>query len=357
MQRRLETLRAFLAGQNLSGLLITKPENRRYFSGFCGSAGALLITANDARLITDFRYLEQAALQAPGFSVVRHGSSIYETIGRLVDEMHITKLGFEADFVSFAAYKLLEENLAAAELCPVQLDALRARKDEAELDRIRKAVAIADDAFAYILERIRIGMSENEVAFELETCMRRLGSEKPAFDTIVASGKRGALPHGLPTDKLLAAGDLVTMDFGAVYQGYHSDMTRTVAMGQASDEQKRIYQTVLTAQLTGIKAVRAGQLCREVDAAARDYITAAGYGEFFGHGLGHCVGLIIHEEPRLSPANETGRLAANMVVTVEPGIYLPDWGGIRIEDMVVVTVEGCEVLTASGKDLIEIDRR
>lgn len=356
MQRRLETLRVFIAEHELDGLLVSKPQNRRYFSGFSGSAGVLLITANTAQLLTDFRYLAQAAAEAPGFAIIRHGNSIYETIGRIAADLRLKKLGFETDFVSFETYELLNKALTAAELYPVKLDSLRARKDQSELALIRKAVAIADTAYSHVLTIIRVGMSEREVAFELETRMRKLGSEKPAFATIVASGERGALPHGLASDKLLAAGDFVTMDFGSVYQGYHSDITRTLVMGEASLKQRQIYQTVLTAQLAGVKAVKAGRLCREVDAVARDIIAAAGYGEFFGHGLGHGVGLMIHEEPRLSPTNASGRLAADMVVTVEPGIYIPEWGGVRIEDTVAVTADSCDVLTASSKDLIEIDR-
>jgi Xaa-Pro aminopeptidase len=270
--------------------------------------------------------------------------------------MNVTRLGFETDYVSFETYGLLSKALAGPELCPVKLDFLRAQKSQAEIALIQEAVAIADTAFTQILDIVHIGMSERELSFELETRMRKLGSEKPAFDTIVASGKRSALPHGLASDKLLESGDFVTLDFGAVYQGYHSDMTRTLVMGSATEKQRQVYQTVLAAQLEGVQAVKAGRLCRDVDAAARDVIAAAGYNEFFGHGLGHCVGLMIHEEPRLSPANEAGRLAENMVVTVEPGIYIPEWGGVRIEDIVVVTAGGCDILTTSSKQLIEIDR-
>lgn len=356
MQQRLELLRAFIAEQKLDSLLVSKSQNRRYFSGFTGSAGVLLITAHTAQLITDFRYIEQASNQAQEFEIVRHGNSIYETVGRLVSELNAKKIGFETDYVSFEVHGQLSKALGPVELSPVKLDGLRAQKDQTEMALIKQAVAIADAAFAHVLDVIRIGMSELDIAFELETRMRKLGSEKPAFDTIVASGKRSALPHGTATNKLLEAGDFVTMDFGAVYQGYHSDMTRTLVMGSATDKQKQVYQTVLTAQIEGVKAVRSGRLCHEVDATARGIITAAGYGEYFGHGLGHCVGLMIHEDPRLSPTNETGRLAENMVVTVEPGIYIPDWGGVRIEDIVVVTATGCDILTTSSKQLIEIDR-
>lgn len=356
MQPRLKLLRSYMAEQELDGLVISKPVNRRYFSGFAGTAGLLLITEKKAQLITDFRYIEQAGKQAKGFEIVRHGKSIYETVNHLIGELHVKRIGFEADHVSFETYELLSKTLASAALAPIKLDQLREQKDSDEIVLIKRAVAIADTAFSHILSLIRAGMSELDVAFELESTMRKLGSERPAFATIVASGARSAMPHGIASDKLLEPGDFVTMDFGAVYQGYHSDMTRTVVIGRATDRQKDLYQTVLSAQLAGLTAVRASRLCREVDAAARDIIAAAGFGEYFGHGLGHCVGLAIHEEPRLSPANEFGVLAENMVVTVEPGVYLPDWGGVRIEDLVVVTADGCDILTASEKQLIEIDR-
>ena len=315
----------------------------------------LLITAETAALVTDFRYIEQADKQAKGFEIVRHGNVIYETLSKIADKFGLKKIGFESDFVSFEVYRLLGQAFATAEVIPIKLDHLRVQKDPEEIALIKKAVDIADAAFSHVLRMIHPGISELDVAFELETTMRRLGSAKPAFDTIVASGKRSAMPHGVASDKLLEMGDLVTMDFGAVYQGYHSDMTRTVVLGKATDAQRRVYDTVLKAQLTGVGAVKAGKLCCEVDAEARNVITAANYGEYFGHGLGHCVGLVIHEEPRLSPMNQTGRLAENMVVTVEPGIYIPDWGGVRIEDIVVVTSSGCDILTASDKQLSEID--
>lgn len=355
MQSRLQSLRGFMLQQEIDSLIISKPENRRYFSGFTGTAGMLLITEKTAALITDFRYVEQASKQANGFDIVRHGNVIFETLSKITSEFGSKKIGFESDFVSFEGYQLLGQACAKAELIPVKLDHLRGQKDPEEIALITKAVAIADSAFSHVLRMIRPGISELDVAFELETTMRRLGSAKPAFDTIVASGKRSAMPHGVASDKLLEKGDFVTMDFGAVFQGYHSDMTRTVVLGKATDMQRKVYDTVLKAQLTGVQAVKAGKLCFEVDAEARSVIAAADYAEYFGHGLGHCVGLVIHEDPRLSPANETGRLAENMVVTVEPGIYIPDWGGVRIEDIVVVTSSGCNILTASDKQLSEID--
>lgn len=356
MQRRINLLRSFMAKQELDSMVISKPENRRYFSGFTGSAGLLVITESTAQLITDFRYVEQASQQAPDFEVVRHGQLIYETISQLAETLGLKRTGFETDFVSFETYESLRKSLARTELSPVKLDHLRTQKDCDELACIKKAVAIADAAFNRIVDVIAVGMSERDIAVELETVMRRMGSERPSFTTIVASGVRSSMPHGVATDKLLEKGDYVTLDFGAVFQGYHSDMTRTLVMGTATERQKNIYQTVLSAQLIGVQAVRPNRLCRDVDAEARNVIAAAGYANYFGHGLGHCVGLAIHEDPRLSPLSESAVLAENMVVTVEPGIYIPDWGGVRIEDMVVVTASGCEILTGSVKQLIEIDR-
>ena len=223
-----------------------------------------------------------------------------------------------------------------------------------ELACIRRAMEIGDEAFEYILTYIRPGISELDVAAALENCMRQKGSQRPSFDTIVASGKRGSLPHGTATEKLINVGEFVTMDYGAVYKGYHSDMTRTVCMGRADEKQRHVYSTVLKAQELGVSLVQPGASGKEVDRLVRQQIAEAGYGRYFGHGLGHSVGLEIHEEPRLSPSSTCEALAENMLVTVEPGIYIPDWGGVRIEDTVVVKEGGCEILTHSPKELIEL---
>ena len=227
-------------------------------------------------------------------------------------------------------------------------------KDAGELKLLQKSMDISQQAFAKIMPLIKPGVSEAFISLELEFAMRRLGAEGKAFDFIVASGTRSALPHGVASDKLLAAGDFVTLDFGAVYKGYHSDMTRTLCLGPASEKQREIYALVLKAQEAGCQAVRPGKSGKEIDAVARQIINEAGYGEYFGHGLGHGLGLMIHEEPRLSPLGER-ILKAGMPVTVEPGIYLPGWGGVRIEDTVVVSADGCVNLTQhTGKKLLEI---
>lgn len=351
MTPRLDTLRAFLAAQDLAGVIIAKPENRRYFSGFTGSSGLLLVTADKARLLTDFRYIEQANREASDIRVIRHGSDPFETLAAEIKAADGARFGFESDFTAWDGYRKLSEFVVQP--VPVHLDKLRMVKDEAELASLRVAVRLADNAFSHILPFLKPGVSESDIALEIEFFMRKMGAEKAAFDIIVASGPRSALPHGRASDKRIAAGEFVTMDFGAVYEGYHSDITRTVVVGKASPRQREIYDLVLAAQRAGLAAAQAGKSCREVDGVARKVIADAGFGDYFGHGLGHGLGLAIHEEPRLSPMCDI-ELAPNMTVTVEPGVYLPDWGGVRIEDTVVVTANGVEVLTASSKELIEL---
>ena len=341
----------------IEGMLITKPENRHYFSGFSGSAGTLLISDHESKLLTDFRYIEQAAAQAKQCEILRYTASPYELLADTAVKLGLTRIGFESDFVTYDMYTKLTEGMSTIHLLPVQIDELRMMKDENEVAAIKKAVEIADSAFVHILSFIKPGISEQTVALELEYQMRKLGAEKPAFDTIVASGKRGALPHGIASEKIIELGDFVTMDFGAVYQGYHSDITRTICMGSPTDKQRQLYDIVLTAQLAGVEAVQPGKTGREVDAVARKIIVDAGFGDYFGHGLGHGLGLYIHEDPRLSPSTTQTVLMENMVVTVEPGIYLPEWGGIRIEDTVLVSTDGCQILTASSKHLIEISNK
>lgn len=349
---RLERLRDVLKNSELDGVIVAKPENRVYYSGFTGSSGLLLISSDAARLLTDFRYIEQAGKQAPNFEIVRHGSDIYETVRTQIDSLGLKKVGFEGEFTTWENHRRISEIVPQAK--PVHLDSLRMVKDETELALITRAVELADNAFTHVLPLLKPGVREIDIALELEFYMRKHGAEKSAFDIITASGTRSAMPHGLASAKIIDAGDLVTMDFGAVYQGYHSDITRTVVIGRADPKQREIYEIVLAAQLAGVAAAAPGIPCREVDAVSRKIISDAGYGDYFGHGLGHGLGLAIHEEPRLSPVSDV-ILTSGMVVTVEPGIYLPNWGGVRIEDTVVVSSAGAEILTASSKTLIELD--
>lgn len=355
MNTRLTNLRTFLREQGVEAVVVNKPENMAYFSGFAGGEGMLVITASSAKLVTDFRFMEQAAAEAKSFELVKHEQNLLAVVAEVLKESRAGKIGFEGDWFTYNEFSMLTDHLREGyRLKPLGLDRLRSVKDEQELAYMKKAVEISDAAFAHILTVLKPGISEMSVAAELEDCMRKLGSEKPAFDTIVVSGERGSLPHGLASAKLIDEGDLVTMDFGAVYHGYHSDITRTVCIGKANEKQRHIYEVVLAAQLLGLDAIKIGSPGKMVDNMVRRYIADAGYGKFFGHGLGHGAGLAIHELPRLSPSSTCEGLEENMIVTVEPGIYLPGWGGVRIEDTVVVGADGAQILTKSSKAFIEI---
>ncbi|MDR5695450.1 MAG: Xaa-Pro peptidase family protein [Armatimonadota bacterium] len=351
---RLERLRKLMEEQGVPAMMVMKPENRTYVSGFDGTAGIALVTETEALLLVDFRYTEQATQQAPQFQVIQTSPQPYETLVQVVRERQIGRIGFEADYLPYGQVQKLAEALRPVELLPIEsVDRIRWIKDQEEQARIARAVEIADSAFAHILQYLRPGVTEQEIAIELEYFMRRQGASKPAFDTIVASGPRSALPHGRASEKVLERGDLVTLDFGAVYRGYCSDCTRTIVLGKATEEQRKIYTIVLEAQERALEALRPGVKGKDVDGVARSCIAEKGYGEHFGHGLGHSVGLAIHETPTLSTRDENV-LEPGMVLTVEPGIYLPGWGGVRIEDLAVVTEDGCRVLTKAPKTLLEL---
>ena len=349
-----EKLVDWLQQQALPAVLITNRIHVRYFSGFAGSAGVLAVSPTARKLFVDFRYVEQARQTAPEFETVKCRANPLDAAVEYLQSQDLARIGFEAEDLTVADFRRITAVVAENFWTPVVLDSLRTVKTAAEIAKIEAAARILDQAFARILPLIRPGIAEQSLAASLEYEMRQLGSERTGFATIVASGPRAALPHGLASERRLASGDLVVFDFGAVFEGYHSDMTRTVCLGAASPKQRQIYDTVLSAQLAGLSAVRPGALCREVDRAARKIIENAGYGEFFGHGLGHSVGLAIHETPRLSPLAGEARLETGMVVTVEPGIYLPEWGGVRIEDLVVVTADGCRILSHTTKQLLEL---
>lgn len=356
MEQRIARLRKQMVQKGIQAMLISHPVNRRYITGFTGSAGLALITAEEAVLITDFRYLTQVKEQAPHMTLSEHKGRIFSTVAEECRKLGIKTLAFEQDHLTYAQYKQLEEALDGVPAEPVSglVEQLRMIKDEEELAIIRQAARIADRTFEEIIKEIKPGMKEIEIAMRLEFLMREMGASSSSFDIIVASGKRSALPHGKASDKVLEKGDLVTLDFGAFYKGYASDITRTLMLGKPNEKQKEIYDIVLEAGKLAIDSIRPGITGREADAAARDYIAQHGYGDYFGHGTGHGLGLEVHEAPRLSIQGDT-LLAAGMVVTVEPGIYLPDFGGVRIEDDVLVTESGCEVLTHCTKELIIID--
>jgi len=347
----LDRARGYLAASRVDALLILKTENRRYVTGFTGSAGLALVTGMEALLAVDFRYEEQAAAEAPGATVIRGGRDPLRALAAVVEGRGLSRIGFEAEFVPYAQVARLREKLAPAELVALsEVDRLRWVKDPAEVAAISRAVEIADAAYLRVLEMLRPGVSERGAAVELETFMRRAGADRVAFDSVLASGPRSALPHGLATDRVMGPGEFVTLDFGAMWGGYCSDCTRTVVLGSADEQQRRVYGVVLDAQRRALEMIKPGVACRDVDAGARSVIADAGYGAAFGHSLGHGVGLEVHEGPRLSPQEEAV-LESGMVVTVEPGIYLPGWGGVRIEDTVVVTQDGCRILTRAPKEL------
>ena len=338
-----------------SALLVASVPNRFYLTGFETSDGYVFITKEAAVFLIDFRYVEKAK-ETVKSCAVQLSVSPMEEIRALCEQHGVSDLYVENNYVSMS----LQKDLAAA-VKPTEIVAddrfdtllrdMRSVKNETELSLMQQAQKLTDDTFSYIVERIEAGRTEREVMLDMEFYMRRLGSEGVSFDFIVVSGKNSSLPHGVPTDKKIERGDFVTMDFGAVVGGYHSDMTRTVAVGAVSDEQKRVYDTVLKAQLTAIDAVKSGVVCRDIDKIARDLIYAAGYEGCFGHGLGHSVGVEIHERPNFNTRCDTV-LKAGTVMTVEPGIYLENRFGVRIEDMVFVTADGCIDLTKSPKELL-----
>lgn len=350
-EERLTRMRQRLGEAGLDAFLVTHPDDRRYLSGFTGSAGVLLISQTDAFLLTDFRYVEQSKAQAPLFDV-RQYKDMPDTLADIVRLAGVSRIGFDSQHVTYAQYEELKSKVSA-EFVPTKdlVSNLRWIKDANEIACIRKAAEIADAALAEIMPKIKIGVTESELALELEFAMKRLGAEALSFDTILAAGPNGALPHAKPTDRRLESGDFLVIDFGAVWKGYHSDMTRTFAIGEISEKQREIYGITLKAQLAALEAVRPGKTGAEIDAIARDIISEAGYGDKFGHGLGHGVGLAIHEGPTLSWRATDQRLEPGMLVTIEPGIYLPGWGGVRIEDLVVVTEDGCDILTKTSKEL------
>ena len=351
---RLTKLREALAAEGLDAILITQPENRRYLSGFTGSAGVLLISADEAIIATDFRYYEQVEKQAPDFCLAKITDKFKALLPELVQQVGAKRVGFESTHLTVDQHQQWLEVAEGFELVPTKelVERIRAVKDDDELGKIRKAIALSDEAIAHIVGFIEPGMTEKEVAWELEVFMRTRGAEKLAFDLIVGSGPNGAMPHATVSERVIRAGEPIVIDLGAMIDGYNSDLTRTICAGQADDKFKEIYDIVLTAQLTAEQSIRPGMTGKQADAIARQVIEEAGYGENYGHGLGHGVGLAVHEKPTVGRLSEDV-LEPGMVFTVEPGIYLPGWGGVRIEDIVVLREDGAEVLTQASKDVSE----
>lgn len=353
---------------NLDVIVVTDRYNMNYLSGYMGDTGMLLFVGDMRYLFTDSRYIEVATRDAVGFECVDIAKKGYaESILAKLIEYEITtdtaelNVGFEDNSISYKQYKTFEDkwlHQGHIRLTPIgdALDRLRQIKTIDEQKKIAKAEEIGDKAFSHIINFIKSGMTEKEVALELEVTMKRLGAEGLSFDTIVASGPNSSMPHAVPTDRRLQPGDFVTMDFGCIYNGYCSDMTRTIFIADEditgpTAEQRLVYDTVLHAQQEAMNHIKPGMKCYDIDKIARDIIAKAGYGDYFGHGLGHSVGLFIHEEPRLSPSCDD-ILKEGMVVTVEPGIYLPGRFGVRIENLVLVTEDGYRDFTSSERELI-----
>jgi Xaa-Pro aminopeptidase len=344
--------RKIMDGLHLDGLLLSSLENIRYLCGFRGSDGALLLTQKEGYFLTDSRYWTQAEEEVRGSQII-HYKKKHDGIVSLLSDLKLTKIGFESYSLTLSSHRSLKEKLPGdADLVPLEdeMKDLRTVKDAQELALIRKAIDISSRAFTHALGIAREGAAERDVALEMEFFMKRNGAEVIGFDIIIASGKRSALPHGKASEKKIKKGDFILFDYGSRFQGYHSDETCTVICGTPSPEQKKVYQIVKEAHDKAIERVRPGISVREVDAAARDHIRSCGYGDYFGHGLGHGVGLAVHEDPFVNADNK-GVIQEGMVFTIEPGIYIPDWGGIRLEDMILVTSQGAEVLTCLPKDL------
>ena len=354
--KNIEKYLSILDGE-VDGLLLTSRYSRMYGAEFDIAEGVAIVTKAGCRYFTDSRYIESAQNGITGFEVieVNRENPYTKLLNEAIGEFSVHTLGFEEDYLTVRELMGYEKKLNA-KLVPYneKIYGFRSVKEPWELERMRKAQDITDKAFSEVLTRIRVGMTEKELQAELVYCLLKNGADNMSFDPIVVSGPNTSMPHGVPGDRQIQAGDFITMDFGALYDGYCADMTRTVAVGYATEEMQKVYDTVLKAQLAGIGVTKAGVKGREVDGAARKVITDAGYGPYFGHGYGHCLGMEVHESPSCNPSGETA-MEVNMVSSAEPGIYLPGKFGVRIEDVVVFTADGCENITHSPKNLIIVE--
>ena len=351
-----DKIAAALPKEGLDAVLLTGEYNRFYASGFAsaGADGVALVTTKGNFYFTDSRYIEAAerAVENAAIGMTQRGKGYIAWLNEAIALSGAKRIGFEDESMTVAEHRLYSEKLEG-ELVPASgfMHRLRGQKDAQELERLEQAQRIAEKALEQILTELRVGVTEKEIAARLQYLMLHFGAEKMSFDPIVASGSNGSMPHAVPTDRKIREGEFVTMDFGCVYGGYCSDMTRTVAVGYATDEMKHVYDTVLKAQLTAIAATKAGVPGKDIDGTARKVIADAGYGEYFGHGYGHSLGLEIHENPSPNASN-TEPLPAGVVCSAEPGIYLPGKFGVRIEDVTIITEDGCEDITGSPKNLI-----
>jgi len=353
---RLQKLRAKIDEEGLDAVLICQMENLRYLSGFTGSSGWLLISNNHALLATDFRYVEQAKEESPDFELIQIKGDIHNWLPGLASDQRWQKLGFEASHFPFASYLQLSETMKVKQpklqLIPTTklVEQIRCIKEPEELELIIKAVELTDIAFEYAKSLIRPGITEKEAAWEIEKFLRQNGSEGLPFEIIIASGPNSALPHAKPTERTIRSGEAVLIDMGARIGGYCSDFSRTLCLGRADKTLEEIYDVVLKAQMAAIEGVKANMKGAQADRLARSVIKQAGYGDTFGHGLGHGVGIAVHELPTIAP-NSPDKLADGMVFTIEPGIYITGWGGVRIEDMVILESGQARVLSKSAKEL------
>lgn len=346
-----------LLPDNVESVLITSDINRRYFTGMKSSAGTVLAFRNKAYLLIDFRYIEKARETVKTAEVIET-KELYKEISALLRQEGVKNLAIEAMDVTVSRLNVMKKHLKCVDIIETDvlsnsINKLRMIKDEEEMEYIRKAQEIAESAFDDILGFIKEGVTEREIALELDRLMLEKGAEGISFDTIALAGENTSMPHGVPSDKKVKKGEFVLMDFGAVYNGYHSDMTRTVCVGTPDEEMEKIYNIVLAAQEKAIAAAKAGISGKELDGIARRHICDAGYGEYFGHSLGHGVGLEIHEQPNAAPSYEKN-LEKGTVVTIEPGIYIAGKFGVRIEDFVILTENGCINLTKSAKNIISL---
>ncbi len=343
-----------LLGEEVDGLLLTSRYSRHYCAEFDIAEGVAIVTKSGCRYFTDSRYIESAQNGIQGFEVLEmnRGNNYIKLLNSAIADFGVTKLGFEENYLTVAEYNYYEKNLDAT-LVPYtkRINGFRGVKEEWELELMRKAQEITDKAFSEVITRIKAGMTELELQAELIYCLYKNGGQGLSFDPIVVSGPNTSLPHGVAGERVIREGDLITMDFGVLYHGYCSDMTRTVALGYATEEMEKVYNTVLEAQKAGIAASKAGVPGKDIDGAARKVITDAGYGPYFGHGYGHSLGLEVHESPSPNGANDQG-MPVNAVASAEPGIYLPGKFGVRIEDVVIFKEDGVENITHSPKNLI-----
>jgi len=346
-----------MADRGLDAFLVSSIPNVFYLTGFTGSTAAGMVTPAECCILVDPRYTVQARAECASCRVVEYsGKSAVAAAAELVNELAPRRLGYEADTVTMSCFRELRagtDRRTSLRSTKGLVETLRRVKDSGEIELIRRAAEIADSALEVVLPRIKTGMSEKELALLVDTTLRRLGADREAFESIAASGPNSACPHASPTDRLIERGDLVKLDFGARYRGYNSDITRTVCVGAPDARQKEIHNIVLEAQLTAIDAIAPGKTGKEIDAVARDFIASRGYGESFGHGLGHALGIAVHDGPGFSRTSEIV-CEPGMVFTVEPGIYIEGWGGVRIEDDVLVTDSGAQVLTHACKDLLSL---